>query len=190
VTGKERQARIYSSFVSFSNLIMSAIVVGGAGALGRSLVKTLQKNSFKAISVDMMKNEEASVNITLSNSTPLEKQMGDLRAQVAEAGAVAGVFSSVGSWMGGSIGDDDFLQTMENMKRTNLDSALMAAHLSSKFLDKNGALVLTGADAALGATPGSNNCDISRRITWILIHVIFTRNDCLRNYEMFYSLSS
>ena len=139
----------------------TAIVVGGAGALGRAVVNTLKKNSIKAISVDLLKNDEASFNVTIDPSKPFANQVPDIKSQLSNylgerngSGQVSGVVSSAGSWAGGSISDDDFLHTVQIMKSTNLDSALFAAHLSSKFLEPKGTLILTGAEAALGATPG------------------------------------
>jgi dihydropteridine reductase len=140
----------------------TAIVVGGAGALGRAVVNSLKKNSIKAISVDLLTNDDATFNVTIDQSSSLSSQVPSIKAQLTKyladqnngAAHVAGVVSSAGSWAGGSISDDDFLDTVHTMASTNLDSALFAAHLSSKFLDTKGALILTGAEAALGGTPG------------------------------------
>jgi dihydropteridine reductase len=139
----------------------TAIVVGGAGALGRSIVNSLKKNSIKAISIDLVKNDDATFNVTIDNTAPLAGQVPSIKSQLKkyladqnEGALVSGVVSSAGSWAGGSIGDDDFLETVQTMTKTNLDSALFAAHLSSKFLNDKGALILTGAEAALGPTPG------------------------------------
>jgi dihydropteridine reductase len=140
---------------------MSAIIVGGAGALGKAIVNNLKKNAVKTISIDLLKNDDACFNVMIDQSTPLASQVPSIKAQLTSYLAkqshgphVAGVVSAAGSWGGGSISDDDFLGTMQTMTQTNLDSALFAAHLSSKFLDTKGALILTGAEAALGATPG------------------------------------
>jgi dihydropteridine reductase len=139
----------------------TAIVVGGAGALGRAVVNSLKKNSIKAISIDLVKNDDASFNVTIDNSSSLASQVPSIKSQLTkyladqgEGVGVAVVVSSAGSWAGGSIEDDDFLETVKTMTSTNLDSALFAAHLSSKFLNDKGALILTGAEAALGPTPG------------------------------------
>lgn len=154
----------------------TAIVVGGAGALGRAVVNSLKKNSIKAISVDLVKNNDAELNVTVDPSSPLASQAPDIKSQISSylgnGGEVTGVISSAGSWAGGSVSDDDILHTLQVMKSTNLDSAVFASHLSSKFLEPKGTLILTGAEAALNATPGMLAYGIVKSSTHFLIQSI------------------
>lgn len=141
-------------------------------------MNTLKKNSMLAISIDLLRNEEASFNVVLEKSSPLSLQVPTVKDQLTEyllsnkSTSVSGVFSSAGSWAGGAISDDDFLDTVTNMTHTNLDSALFAAHLSSKFLQTGGTLVLTGAEAALDATPGMLAYGIAKSSTHFLVHSV------------------
>ena len=48
----------------------------------------------------------------------------------------------------------DFIKNSELMIRQSVWSSLIAAKLASKFLNENGLLTLTGANAALDPTPG------------------------------------
>ena len=45
----------------------------------------------------------------------------------------------------GSVKDADVLDKYEKMDKMNFQSALMTAHLATKFLDEQGFLMLTGA---------------------------------------------
>ena len=91
----------------------TAIVIGGAGALGRAVVKSMKSNSMKAICIDLVKNEDATFNVTIDSSKSLASQVPSIKNQLSsyladqtDSAHVAGVVSSAGSWAGGSIGDD------------------------------------------------------------------------------------
>lgn len=43
------------------------------------------------------------------------------------------------------------------MFKQSIWTSIIATHLATRFLNEDGALVLTGAQAALNATPGENN---------------------------------
>lgn len=49
----------------------------------------------------------------------------------------------------------DFIKNSELMFKQSVNSSLIAASLANKFLKETGLLTLTGAAAALDATPGS-----------------------------------
>jgi dihydropteridine reductase len=75
------------------------------------------------------------------------------------------VISVAGGWAGGSINSPTIFDVVQEMLTVNLQSAIVASNIASRCLKpvcifqaalitKGGLLVLTGANAALGPTPG------------------------------------
>lgn len=134
----------------------TAIVVGGAGALGKSLVKHLVKYGFNPLSIDFTNNNDTTQNLLLNPNQSLAVQYAEIsdRLKSSLSGKnVSGVFCAAGGWMGGSIAESNFLEVISKMHSMNLEPAALAANISSNHLDNNGILVLTGASAALNPVP-------------------------------------
>ena len=53
-----------------------------------------------------------------------------------------------GGYEGGSVKDNDVFEKYQRLDRMNFQSALLAGHLATKFLNEQGFLMLTGAAAA------------------------------------------
>ena len=138
---------------------MKSIVIGGAGAFGRVLVRDLKGKGFNPISIDFAHNTDASDSLLVKNDVPLRAQAKDILNQVAERVAgydsLKGVFCCAGGWAGGYAGDDNFLDVLDQLNSMNLESAALAAHISCKHLSNSGLLLLTGAEAAVRPTPSS-----------------------------------
>jgi NAD(P)-dependent dehydrogenase (short-subunit alcohol dehydrogenase family) len=165
----------------------SAIVIGGAGALGKAVVKELSKASLKAISIDFHPNPEAGNNLIIDKNSTLGAQYKDVRTQLdrylSEVGNVKGVFCTAGGWMGGTIGDENFLQVLQHMNSMNLETAALASNFAVNYLDKEGTLILTGAQAALHPCVGMMGYGISKSATHYLVSSIiqdevFTQKQC------------
>lgn len=116
----------------------SAIVVGGAGALGRSLVSLLQLNGVTATSVDFVKNKEASKSIAMdANADWTEvgaRVTEELNAVHGPLGGVSAVFSVAGGWAGGGVQDPEFLKSVEKMWRMNAQSAALTASIAGETI--------------------------------------------------------
>ncbi|KAI8372104.1 hypothetical protein BD560DRAFT_328624 [Blakeslea trispora] len=126
------------------------LVYGGAGALGRSLVQHFKSKGYTVINVDLVENDEADYNTVPNTSVSLAEQgqqLGESLGQLLGTDKLSAIFCVAGGWA-------DFLKNSEMMIHQSVHSSLIAAHLASKYLDKNGLLTLTGALAALDATPG------------------------------------
>ncbi|GLD91729.1 hypothetical protein PINS_up000262 [Pythium insidiosum] len=146
------------------------VVIGGAGALGRGVVSHFTRASWKALSVDFAKNEEsASSFVFKSGAKSTLTQASDLVEHVKSFGKVDAVVCTAGGWAGGSVKDADSLVNLAEMHAKNTESAVLAAHLAANVLSPRGLLVLTGAAAALQATPGMVSYGISKAGTHHLI---------------------
>mmetsp|Transcript_4416 Transcript_4416/g.7775 ORF Transcript_4416/g.7775 Transcript_4416/m.7775 type:complete len:217 (+) Transcript_4416:333-983(+) len=123
-----------------------AIVVGGAGALGASVVARLMQASWSVASVDLRKNEQASANIIVANDQEAKvlQEVQDW-CEGGHAGSV--VHTGGGFAMGGFKDGFDPVNLMWNQ---NVKSAFLATHLAAHVLDPTGLLVVTGAKAARG----------------------------------------
>jgi dihydropteridine reductase len=164
----------------------TALVIGGAGALGKALVKELTKASLVTISLDIHPNHEATHNLLIHKNQSIASQYkavrGNLEGQLGGK-SLKGVFCTAGGWMGGSIGDENFLEVLHQMNSMNLETAALASNFAVNFLDKNGALVLTGAQAALQPCVGMMGYGLSKASTHALIAGIvldeqFTKKSC------------
>lgn len=147
------------------------LVVGGAGALGRGIISHFKRASWNALSVDFTKNTDSSNEFLLESSktSALTQTKQVLDHFTRNNGSVDVVVCAAGGWAGGSIKDADTLVNLGDMHAKNTESALMAAHLASHLLNPGGLLVLTGATAALKATPGMISYGISKVATHHLI---------------------
>lgn len=110
------------------------LVFGGCGALGKAVVQQLNKEGFKAISIDLLNNADAYNNILVRPSWSLHEQSTVIRDGLADIlgkaplrfymcrcsgtmipsgkAKVSNVFCAAGGWKGGSIRDSDFLQVI------------------------------------------------------------------------------
>ncbi|CAI5733522.1 unnamed protein product [Peronospora destructor] len=130
------------------------LVVGGVGALGRGVVNRFVQASWSVISLGFSKNENVENNVLLSESNALKQADQTLQNVSSRYGKINTVVCTAGGWAGGSIRDADSLANLGDMHAKNLESAFLATYLASHLLVPGGLLVLTGATAALEATPG------------------------------------
>mmetsp|Transcript_2688 Transcript_2688/g.4040 ORF Transcript_2688/g.4040 Transcript_2688/m.4040 type:complete len:243 (+) Transcript_2688:45-773(+) len=150
----------------------SAIVIGGAGALGKSIIKNLKSKSILPISIDILRNDDAGHNLIVDGNRCLASQYGNVSTNLEaylKDYKVSGVYCAAGGWMGGSIGDDNFLTVLQKMYAMNLETAALASNLSVKHLTNEGVLVLTGAEAALQECPGMVGYGISKVSTHYML---------------------
>ncbi|RQM18263.1 hypothetical protein DD237_000030 [Peronospora effusa] len=149
------------------------LVVGGAGALGRGVVNHFTQASWNVISVGFAKNENVENNVLLPESNVLKQADQTLQNILTRGtnryGKINTVVCTAGGWTGGSIHDADSLANLGDMHAKNLESAFLATYLASHLLVPGGLLVLTGATAALKATPGMVSYGASKAATHHLI---------------------
>lgn len=125
------------------------LVVGGNGALGKSIVEKAQQYNRKAISVDYKMNEAADINILLDASLSWDKAYQNAIQELSSIENISTVVNAAGSWAGGAVDSDDIFASTDAMLDTNLKSSVAAAHLAAKCFDGSACdnlLVLTGAE--------------------------------------------
>jgi len=151
------------------------VVFGGGGALGRAVVKAFGDAKWRVVSVDFAANDDAAQNVAIKGEPEADAKavlagLGDARADA--------VVSVAGGWSGGGIGDDGVFASTAKMLSFNVNSALTAAHVAAKVLkpDADALLVLTGALAALDATPGMIGYGMSKAATHHLLKSISAPN--------------
>lgn len=133
------------------------VVYGGAGALGRTLVQHFKTRGYSVINVDLVENKDADFNALATGTGSLadqEKSINESITSVLGAEKLCGIFCVAGGWAGGNAASKEFLQSAELMISQSVNSSLIAASLASKHLQPGGLLTLTGALAAVNATPG------------------------------------
>ena len=86
-----------------------------------------------------------------------------------EGATIVGVLCLAGGWAGGSIDSESIFGSMDRMWSMNVQSAVLASHIAAKHLAPSGALVLTGAQAGMGPTPGMVAYGISKAATIQLV---------------------
>ncbi|KAL8008396.1 putative short-chain dehydrogenase/reductase SDR, NAD(P)-binding domain superfamily [Plasmopara halstedii] len=145
------------------------LVVGGAGALGRGVVSHFARASWTVTSVDFTESADAHANVLLSRNNSLELAKQTLDDISSRCGKLNTVVCTAGGWAGGSIRDANSLINLREMHVKNLESAFLTTYLASHLLVPGGLLVLTGATAALCATPGMVSYGASKAATHHLI---------------------
>ncbi len=144
----------------------SILVYGGAGALGRAAVSHFAKAGWATTSVDFNANPDADHSITVPADASWQRQSDAVQHQVdASEQQFDLVFSAAGGWAGGKIGSPGLIADIESMYTMNVQSAVTASVVAASSLRPGGLLVLTGADAAAGPTPGMLSYGLAKAAT-------------------------
>uniref|UniRef100_A0A094ZQZ6 Dihydropteridine reductase n=1 Tax=Schistosoma haematobium TaxID=6185 RepID=A0A094ZQZ6_SCHHA len=137
------------------------LLYGGRGCLGSVCVKHFKNKGYWVCSVDFQENSDADENIVIEvseSSSTQERVVKNGLDTFLSGRKVDGIFCVAGGWVGGSAASHDFLENCDAMWKKCVWSSSIAAALASKYLLASGLLVLTGAHAALQATPSSYAC--------------------------------
>lgn len=149
-------------------MIMKCVVVGGSGALGRALVKSLLSKGANVTTIDLSPNNEATSSVTISkpltDCTNLEAASKEARSH----GPFNAVFCVAGGWQGGGAASDSFIGSSLAMWEMNVISATLAASLAPSLME-GGLLVFTSAKASLSSTPGMVGYGMAKAATNHLI---------------------
>ncbi|VVC32108.1 Short-chain dehydrogenase/reductase SDR,NAD(P)-binding domain [Cinara cedri] len=133
------------------------LVYGGRGALGSTCISTFLSQKYWVGSIDLQPNDKANSSLIVKPDVSLLEQESDL---LKELGSILGsekldaVICVAGGWAGGNSNSDDFVKNTDLMLKQSVWSSVLASSIASKFLKPGGIIVLTGAKAALGPTPG------------------------------------
>ncbi|CAH8522997.1 unnamed protein product [Schistosoma rodhaini] len=132
------------------------LLYGGRGCLGSVCVKHFKSKGYWVCSVDFQENPDADENVVIEvveRSSAQEKVVKNGLDTFLSGQKIDGIFCVAGGWVGGNAASHDFLDNCDTMWRKCVWSSSIAASLASKYLSASGLLVLTGAHAALQATP-------------------------------------
>eukprot|EP01125_Pyxidicula_operculata_P016053 TRINITY_DN5493_c0_g1_i2.p1 TRINITY_DN5493_c0_g1~~TRINITY_DN5493_c0_g1_i2.p1 ORF type:complete len:236 (+),score=49.27 TRINITY_DN5493_c0_g1_i2:122-829(+) len=134
------------------------IVNGGNGALGKHLCKSFSQN-YHTISIDISKNSDVE-SVVLTGAH--DKDFAAVESAIGKRELVA-ILSVAGGWAGGGITANDIFTSTQKMWEVNVNSSVFASYIASKFLVKDGLLVLTGSAAALEPTPDMLGYGIAKK---------------------------
>ena len=126
----------------------ASLIVGGNGALGRSVVTAFKRSGWRVASMDLVSNGDADKNIVIQKDHSLKDQLVSIKA---DCQAFSKEYDSIICVAGGfgisNIKDANILEAYEEQDRINFQPALMTAHLATEQLSAQGMLMFTGAAA-------------------------------------------
>lgn len=134
----------------------NVLVYGAKGALGSTVLAHFKQHGYRVIAVDLVANEQGDSNIILNASDSWSDQASQVKSQLQSIlgeDKLAGVYCVAGGWAGGNAASDDVVEKTDLMIKQSVWPSIICANVASAFLQANGLLVLTGAVAALSATP-------------------------------------
>ncbi|XP_018578331.1 dihydropteridine reductase [Anoplophora glabripennis] len=132
------------------------IVFGGRGALGAKCVSHFKANKYWVGCIDLAENAEADCNIIVNKEESFQQQETSILSSVKtvlDGSKVDGIFCVAGGWAGGNA-KKDLAKTSDLMWQQSVCSSLITAAIAAHHLKEGGIVQLTGAKAALDATPG------------------------------------
>lgn len=132
------------------------VIYGGKGALGATVVSHFKSKNWWVASIDLNQNQDADVNILVGKDDNLEQQQSKVANEVTDAlkgNKLDAIICVAGGWAGGNA-KKDLIKNSDLMWRQSVWSSLISAEIAASHLKEGGLLSLTGAKAALEATPG------------------------------------
>jgi len=121
------------------------LIVGGSGALGKSVVSVFKAHGWRLLNLDVRANEQADANITL-RADSIQSQLALIHEQTkAFSQAFDSVICTAGGFEAGSVRDRDIFEKYDKLDRMCAQSALLSGHLGAHYLGEQGFLCLTGA---------------------------------------------
>jgi len=129
------------------------LVVGGCGALGKTVIQRFVGAGWTVWNVDIMENAEASHNVIHPWNIVHSGAVNYVESELAKADPFHCIVCAAGGFAMGAPGDSASLGSVDNMMSVCLETAFATSHYAARFLHNNGLTVFTGAAAALGPTP-------------------------------------
>ena len=122
----------------------SALVIGGSGALGKSVVNSLKnlKQGCFVVSADLIKNNEASKSIILPKNYE-DNSLAEIKKSFEHKFDV--IINVAGGFRAENLNHEEIITVSENMYNMNMLTSILAANIAKSHMNKNGLLVLTGA---------------------------------------------
>ncbi|KAF5395577.1 Quinoid dihydropteridine reductase a [Paragonimus heterotremus] len=136
------------------------LVYGGKGALGSACVGHLKKLDYWVLSLDHKENPIADYNVVVTDVDSFSSQHSSIQNDISKVLADCkfdAIICVAGGWAGGNASHKDFIKNTELMLKKSVWTSCIASTVAASFLAPGGLLVLTGAEPALGATPGTSD---------------------------------
>lgn len=153
------------------------ILLGGNGQLGKVICNKFLNNNlkhqWKVISLDYHINKSASDNIILSSNIDIDSiynKLNTYKSSTNTEKSFDAIINVAGGWIGDSLSDKNLINTNEKLYKMNVTSTLLASHLSTHFLKRNGLLVLTGSNAVRQSQSWVSDVMISYQLTKMMVH--------------------
>lgn len=146
------------------------LIFGGGSVLGIEMQRRFSIAGWRCVTLDfydqsvpcggvngcaLPKDGKSPISLALPSGAPPRMQV-KVATECLNAAGVQKFDAMLDATLGyvtGGIGEDDIFDSIEYMYRTSVESALVAAKLSSKFLSKGGMLAMLGSVAALSPQP-------------------------------------
>ncbi|KAG5493409.1 hypothetical protein GH5_02156 [Leishmania sp. Ghana 2012 LV757] len=132
----------------------NVLLIGARGALGSAVANAFPTVEWSVIGVDQAGAVKQGDNCLAVDPASSIEQLQQAYISAVAGVKVDAVINVAGGWAGGSVADASTAASAELMLRQSLFSSVAAAHVFSTRGEKGGLLLLTGAAAALGPTPG------------------------------------
>lgn len=131
-------------------------VYGGRGALGQACVSHFKSNNFWVGSIDLVENDQADANITVSKDgswVDQESEVLEKIGKVLSGEKLDAIICVAGGWAGGNA-KTDLAKNADLMWKQSVWTSSISAAVAANYLKEGGLILLTGAKPALSGTPG------------------------------------
>lgn len=163
------------------------LVIGGSGALGKSVVSVFKKNNpiWRVSNLDFTINSNADENIEIKNVENIlnEDYIKEISKKLNKnhSNKLNCIVSVAGGWQGIGLENPSILKSLDTMIKQNLYSSVLAAHLAKMNLIEGGLLILTGANAVKdGYNPGMLSYQLAKQSVHYLTNLL-VESDQLAN---------
>lgn len=134
------------------------------------------------MSVDLVANEEANLNVLVTLSQSWQEQSRKVNDDVTaglSGDKLSAVICVAGGWAGGNAADESVVNNADLMWKQSVWTSLIAATIAAKHLGAGGIVVLTGAVPALGGTPGMIGYGMAKAAVHQLVLSLATKDSGL-----------
>lgn len=98
----------------------ASLIVGGNGALGRSVVSAFKRSGWRVASMDLHANSDADTNIVIQKDTSLSQQLVSIKASCQKfAKEYDSIICVAGGFGLSNIKDSNILEAYEEQDRIN-----------------------------------------------------------------------
>ena len=111
-----------------------ALVLGGSGALGRTILSTFKSlPSVSTINIDFKANPDASFNIGFSNTKSPSDILSEVQS-ILKTQKLESIINAAGGWTGGNLASPELFDSVQLMHQQSVSSSILAAHMATQVL--------------------------------------------------------